>query len=563
MKTLGFSCYYHDAAAALVEDGVVVSAVEEERLTRKKHDNGFPENSLHFCVDAAGGIENIDTVVFYEKPLAKFYRNIRTAKYFPPNSWDAFTNKMVRLRNESMVVERRFREAFCFKGDFLYSEHHFSHGASSFFCSPFDNAAVVTLDGVGELATATIGVGRGCEYKLISELHYPVSLGLFYSAFTAFLGFKVNSDEYKVMGLASYGKPVYSRELDKIINVLPDGTIRMDMDYFSYHVNDQIMYSKKFEEHLGPPSTPESTPGRREMDIAASVQAKLEEIVSVILLKAHRVTGEKNLCLAGGVALNGVANWKCFLESPFDGIYIQPAAGDSGGAVGAALLGYFSKENNKARVHTDFNPYLGPMYDDDTIEKALESLNIRYRRLDDETLFKETAQAVMDDLIVGWFQGRMEFGPRALGNRSILANPTNPDMKNIINSCIKFREPFRPFAPAVIQERAWEFFDLRGCVSPYMLLVPQALDGAADRIPSVVHVDNSARVQTVSQQMNPKFYRLLETFEAISGVPVLLNTSFNVRGEPIVCTPLEAARCFLNTEMDVLILNNYITEKAF
>jgi carbamoyltransferase len=562
MKVLGISCYYHDSAAALIADGEVVAAAEEERFSRKKHDFDFPKNSISFCLEWAGmNSDSLDAVVFYEKPLTKFHRMVHNAALFEPDSWKSFAHRLIRHRQEGIAVEPVFRRVFGYTGRFLFSEHHLSHGASSFFCSPFNRAAVVTIDGVGEMAATTIGRAEGPKYEILSELHYPNSLGLFYSAMTAFLGFEVNNDEYTVMGLAAYGQPRFMQELGNVLHVEPDGRIRNNLEYFNYHRSDRRMFAPAMELLLGPARVPGAETTQRHMDLAASVQSKLEEALSSILERAYRETKETNLCLAGGVALNGVANWRSFRSSPFQRIFVQPAAGDSGGAIGAALQAYYQITGEEKSHFSMFSPYLGPEYSDTDISEALRAHGSQYRRLEDDELFRFTAQKLADSQVVGWFQGRMEFGPRALGSRSILANPADPGMKDHINSCIKFREEFRPFAPAVPEEDADDFFDLHGHSSPYMLLVPEAKTTAKKRIPAVIHVDNTARVQTVSSVISPRFHRLLGTFAEISGIPVVLNTSFNVKGEPIVCSPVDAIRCFSNTNIDVLVMNNYVMEK--
>jgi carbamoyltransferase len=564
MRILGISCYFHDAAAALVVDGRVVASVEEERLSRVKHDSRFPSRAIRYCLEAGGlAAGDLDGVAFYEKPLSKFHRLVRTARQHAPTDVEDFGSRLARVRHESLEVDATFRREFGYTGPFWYVEHHVSHGASAFFCSPFDRAAIVTLDGVGEFATTTIGRGNGHGCDILAEIDYPHSLGLFYGAITAFLGFAVNSDEYKVMGLASYGRPAYLDQMDRLLKVRGDGSFELDLDYFAFHTDDNRMFSDAFVRLLGEPSAPGATATRREMDIAASAQAKLEEAFLAILQQAHRVTNESNLCLAGGVALNGVANWRAFQASPFVDLFIQPAAGDAGGAIGAALYAYHQQPGARLDRDRVFSPYLGPAYSDGDIETALEASGLAFSRLSDDDLVRDVAQRLAGDQIVGWFQGRMEAGPRALGARSILGNPANPDMKDHINACVKFREEFRPFAPAVLEERADEFFVLDGHSTPYMLLVPEARPGAAARIPAVVHVDNTGRVQTVSRDVNPRFHELLSALDAATGIPVVLNTSFNVKGEPIVCSPADAVRCFLNTDIDALAIGNYIVEKAF
>ncbi len=564
MKILGFSCYYHDSAAALIVDGQVVAAAEEERFTRRKHDNRFPEHAIAYCLEAGGiAAAELDGVAFYEKPLAKFHRVVRNARQFAPEDYAAFTSRVTRLRHEGLIVEERFRTEVGYGGPFWYVEHHASHGAGAFFCSPFERAAVLTVDGVGEFATTTIARGSGHRYEILAEIQYPHSLGLFYSTITAFLGFEVNSDEYKVMGLASYGKPTFMNEMDDLIEVREDGSFRLNLEYFRYQHSDAAMHSAALERLLGP-AHPHGAPATdREMNIAASAQLKLEQAMDRLLSAAHARTGETNLCLAGGVALNGVANWRAFRQSPFTELFIHPASGDSGGAIGAALYAYHQQPGAADVRATPFSPYQGPAFADADIERAANAHGLSFRHLDGDSFLREIAGRIADDQIVGWFQGRMEVGPRALGSRSILANPTNAGMKDHINACVKFREEFRPFAPAVVEERADEFFVLDGHSAPYMLLVPDARPGAAERIPAVVHVDNTGRVQTVSPALNPRFHALLDRLAEVNGVPVVLNTSFNVKGEPIVCTPTDAIRCFLNTDIDVLAMNDYIIEKEF
>jgi carbamoyltransferase len=563
MKILGISCYYHDAAAALVVDGRVVASVEEERLSRAKHDSRFPSRAIRCCLEQGGvSAADLDGVAFYEKPLSKFHRMVRTAQRYTPSDVPAFTDRLARVRHESLEIDRTFRNEFGYIGPFWFVEHHASHSASAFFCSPFDRAAVVTLDGVGEFATTTIGRGNGSSLEVLAELDYPHSLGLFYGAITAFLGFAVNSDEYKVMGLASYGKPAYLEQMGRLLQVRSDGSFALGLDYFAYHIDDERMFSDKLIELLGPPCAPGAAATQRAMDIAASAQAALEEAYLAILRRAYELTGETNLCLAGGVALNGVANWRCFNASPFTDLFIQPAAGDAGGAIGAALYAYHQQPGAQ-RDRGPFSPYLGPEYSGAEIEQALKAAGLSFTRLAESELLTTVAQRIASDQIVGWFQGRMEAGPRALGARSILGNPANAGMKDRINACVKFREEFRPFAPAVLRDRADDFFALDGRETPYMLLVPDAQPGAAARIPAVVHVDNTARAQTVTADTNPRFHGLLCALGRETGIPVVLNTSFNVKGEPIVCSPADAVRCFLNTDIDALAIGDYVAEKAF
>ena len=550
---LGISCFYHDAAACLLRDGEVVAAASEERFTRKKQDADFPLNAVRYCLEA-GGIEtaDLDHVGFYDKPFIKFERIIETYLAVAPRGIQSWVMAIPLWLKEKIFMRKTIQKKLDgYEGDILFSEHHESHAASAFYCSPFEEAAILTLDGVGEWATAAKGIGRGGEITLTHEIHFPHSLGLLYTAFTYYLGFKVNSGEYKVMGLAPYGKPVYfDLIMDRLIDVKADGSFKLNMDYFAY-THKLTMINKKFNDLFsGPPRTPETWLNQREFDIAASIQRVTEEVVLRLCRSLHAETGLDNLCLAGGVALNCVANGKIIKQTPFKDIYVQPAAGDAGGAVGVAQL-IWHRYLGRERKHPLPDAYLGPEY---SAEKG-----VPYRELDPETLVSNVARLIEEKNVIGWFQGRMEFGPRALGGRSILGDARDPEMRNIVNRRIKFREGFRPFAPTVTLEGCPEWFELDQ-PSPYMLLVADVREGKRV-IPSVTHVDNSARIQTVSEAENPLYYRLLKAFEARTGVPVIINTSFNVRGEPIVRTPADAYLCFMRTDMDYLALGDFLLDK--
>ena len=592
MIAVGISAFYHDSAAAIVRDGVIVAAAQEERFTRKKHDAGFPAHALRYCVVEAGiAWSQIDCVTFYEKPFLKFERLLETYLAFAPRGFTSFRMAIPlwlkeKLFQKSLLLELLRAQApdVDWEPKLRFTEHHESHAASAFYPSPFGDAAILTMDGVGEWATTSMGVGAGNTLALNEEIHFPHSLGLLYSAFTYYTGFKVNSGEYKVMGLAPYGEPKFAQVImDNLIDIAPDGSFRMNMDYFDY-CTGLTMTNGRFDELFGgKPRKPEELLTQRDMDLAASIQAVTEEIVLRLTRALAQKTGQKNLCLAGGVALNCVANGHVLRDGRFDAIWIQPAAGDAGGAVGAALATYYlSTGAMRTPTGTDTmrGAYLGPSYRDDDIAARLKSVGARFAALSDEALVHETAAALAADQAVGWFQGRMEFGPRALGNRSIIGDPRNPEMQKRLNLKIKFREGFRPFAPSVLEEDAAQYFDLDR-PSPYMLLVtPVRRDRQqplppdyADRpmydrlyfvrsdLPAITHVDYSARIQTVSRATNPRYWTLIDAFKRLTGCGVLVNTSFNVRGEPIVCTPDEAYRCFMRTEMDFLVLGDYVFEK--
>jgi len=588
---LGISAFYHDAAAALVVDGEVVAAAQEERFSRKKHDAGFPQKAIEYCLAEAGlRFEDLDYVGFYDKPLRKFERLLETYLAYAPRGFRSFLNAMPIWLRQKLHLPREIRKGL--EGKYarriVFTEHHESHAASAFFASPFEEAAILTLDGVGEWATASIGVGRGNRIRLLQELHFPHSLGLLYSAFTYFCGFKVNSGEYKLMGLAPYGEPRHADLIrDRLLDLKADGSFRLDMRYFDYGPGS-TMTNRRFAELFGRPRRrPESPLTQSDMDLAASIQVVTEEIVLRVANHVHELTGMTRLCLAGGVALNCVANGRLLREGRFEDIWIQPAAGDAGGALGVAQFIWHQLLDKPRAAKPDDamqGARLGPRFDAATVRRFLDGESAVYDQVPDEDeLCTRVARELAAGKVVGWMQGRMEFGPRALGSRSILGDPRDPAMQTRMNLKIKFRESFRPFAPAVLEERAQDWFAIAPArSSPYMLLVapvaearrvatdPGAtpstgLERLADRrsdIPAVTHVDLSARVQTVDAARNPRFAKLLRTFEAQTGCPVVINTSFNVRGEPIVCTPEDAYRCFLGTRMDVLVMEDFVLQKS-
>jgi carbamoyltransferase len=561
MNVLGLSCFYHDSAAALLRDGRIVAACQEERLSRKKHDSGFPARAVKYVLREAGlGPEQLDAVGFYDKPLLKFERMLSTYVATFPRSFSSFRKAMPVWVKEKLWVPSLVRKELApYKGPILFAEHHMSHAASCFLVSPFEESAILTVDGVGEWATASFGVGRGSDITLFKEIRFPHSLGLLYSAFTYYLGFKVNSAEYKVMGLAPYGKPVhYDRIMREMLHLNEDGSFKLNMKYFSYDYG-LTMTNGAFDDFFGgPPRKPESWMNEREFDIAASVQKVCEEVVLAMTRYIQRETGLANLCMAGGVALNCVANGRVIRETPFKNLFVQPAAGDAGGSVGVAHWIYNTLEK-RPRGPAWNDAYLGPAYSDAEIQEYLDGQGARYTLLSDAELTQRTALLLSQGHVVGWFQGRMEFGPRALGGRSILADPRDPKMRDTLNMKIKFREGFRPFAPSVLADKASEWFDI-DCESPYMLLVAQVREGKRT-IPSVTHVDNSARLQTVTREQSPLYYGVIEEFDRITGVPVIINTSFNVRGEPIVATPHDAYLCFMRTNMDYLVVGHHLLAK--
>jgi carbamoyltransferase len=558
---LGISAFYHDSAAALLKDGVVIAAGQEERFSRKKHDSGFPHLAIRYVLHEAGiPAERLDAVGFYDKPLLKFERMLATYVATFPRSFASFRKAMPLWLHEKLWVPSIIRkELKPYKGPIYFAEHHMSHAASCFLPSPFDEAAILTVDGVGEWATASYGVGRGSDITLFKEIRFPHSLGLLYSAFTYYLGFKVNSAEYKVMGLAPYGKPVhFDRIMKEMVHLNEDGSFKLDMKYFSYD-HGLRMTNGAFDDFFGgPPRKPESWMSEREFDIAASVQKVCEEIVLRMVRHLHKETGLTRLCMAGGVALNCVANGRVIRETPMKELWVQPAAGDAGGAVGVAHYLY-NTIDKQPRAKGWTHAYLGPKFDDAEIARYLDGAGAKYRTLADAELVQRTAKLLSENHVVGWFQGRMEFGPRALGGRSILADPRDPKMRDTLNMKIKFREGFRPFAPSVLLDKASDWFEI-DCDSPYMLLVAPVREGKRT-IPAVTHVDNSARLQTVTREAAPLYYDLIREFERITGVPVIINTSFNVRGEPIVCTPHDAYLCFMRTNMDELVLGHHLLDK--
>jgi carbamoyltransferase len=587
---LGISAYYHDSAACLMRDDEIVAAAQEERFTRKKHDHRFPAHAVEYCLKAAGitGAE-VDYVAFYDKPLLKFERLLETYIDYAPSGIRSFLMAMPLWLKEKLWIREQVEERCDYKGKVLFTEHHESHAASAFFPSPFESAAVLTMDGVGEWATSSYGYGRANELHLMAELHFPHSLGLLYSAFTYYTGFKVNSGEYKVMGLAPYGEPKYVKLiLDELVDLRADGSLRLNMKYFDY-CQGLTMTNGEFDRLFGGPARQsESELTQREMDLARSVQEVTEEAMLRMARHVHKETGERNLCLAGGVALNCVGNGRILREGPFEQVWIQPAAGDAGGALGACLstwYQYLGHERNVESVkggHADGmrGSYLGPVYTNEEILAFLDTTGATYRRLEHDELAEYVAGLLAQEKIVGWFQGRMEFGPRALGARSILGDPRSPRMQAQMNLKIKFRESFRPFAPSILRERVSDYFEL-DCDSPYMLLVApvaerhripmsdaeQSLFGIAKLnvprsvVPAITHVDYSARVQTVRREDNPLYYDLIAAFDRLTGCPLVVNTSFNVRGEPIVCAPEHAFTCFLRTEMDVLVMGDYVLDK--
>ncbi|MGB9178647.1 MAG: carbamoyltransferase [Pyrinomonadaceae bacterium] len=591
MYILGISAYYHDSAACLVRDGEVIAAAQEERFTRKKHDHRYPASAVDFCLRYAGiKAEDVDYVAFYDKPLLKFERLLETYLDYAPSGIRSFLMAMPLWLREKLWIDKQLSKQSDYKGKILFTEHHESHAASAFFPSPFESAAVLTMDGVGEWATSSYGYGKGNELHLLAELHFPHSLGLLYSAFTYYTGFKVNSGEYKVMGLAPYGEPRYVQKiLDEIVDLREDGSLRLNMKYFNYS-QGLTMTNSKFDELFGGPARkPESTLTQREMDLARSVQEVTEMAMMRMAHHVHKVTGEKNLCLAGGVALNCVGNGRILREGPFEKVWIQPAAGDAGGSLGAALSVWYQYLGNKRDVEEVCQgrsdgmkgAYIGPSFNSDEIQDFLDAKGANYERLNRSALVDRVAHLMAEEKVVGWFQGRMEFGPRALGGRSIIGDPRSPKMQSQMNLKIKFRESFRPFAPSVLRERVKDFFEM-DCDSPYMLLVAPVqnhlrismseeedklfgidkLNVPRSTIPAITHVDYSARVQTVRREENPLYYDLINAFGRLTGCPVVVNTSFNVRGEPIVCTPEHAYTCFMRTEMDVLVLEDFVLLKS-
>jgi carbamoyltransferase len=592
MRILGISAFYHDSAAALIEDGEIIAAAQEERFTRKKHDARFPAAAIAYCLEEKGlDLGGVDYVAFYDKPLLKFERLLDTYLAFAPRGFQSFRKAMPLWIKEKLfqkeLLRKRLRQhanGFDWDKRLLFAEHHQSHAASAFYPSPFEEAVVLTMDGVGEWATTSIAIGRGRELDMVKEIHFPHSLGLLYSAFTYYTGFKVNSGEYKLMGLAPYGEPRYAQLIrDHLIDVKEDGSFRLDLSYFDYCTGLRMTSDKFHDLFGGPPRKPDEPLTQRHMDLAASVQRVLEETVLRLTRTLARETGIPNLCLAGGVALNCVANGKVLRDGAFQHLWIQPAAGDAGGALGAAYAVYHRLcERPRLGNVQDLmqGGFLGPSYTQEEIERRLNAAGAHYHVLSESDLIETTVAAIVEGKAVGWFQGRMEFGPRALGARSILGDARSPQMQSLLNLKVKFRESFRPFAPSVLREDVSDWFEL-DADSPYMLIVADVLERRRramveeekalfgidklnvprSEIPAVTHVDYSARVQTVHEETNPRYYALISAFKRLTGCPVIVNTSFNVRGEPLVCTPEDAFRCFMGTEIDVLAIGNCLLKK--
>ena len=587
MNILGISAFYHDSAACLVKDGEILSAAQEERFTRKKHDQAFPKNAIQYCLENAGlTSKDLDCVAFYEKPFLIFERILETYLAYAPKGIASFIKAMPVWIKQKLWIKDLIATELDFKGKIIFPEHHEAHVASAFFPSPFTEAAILTMDGVGEWATSSLAVGKNNKIEILKEIRFPHSLGLLYSAFTYYTGFRVNSGEYKVMGLAPYGEPKYKETILKhLIDLKEDGSFRLNMKYFDYCAGLK-MTSKHFHDLFGgPPRKPETRLSQREMDLARSVQEVTEEVMLRMARHARKVTGSKNLCLAGGVALNCVGNGKILAAKIFDHVWVQPAAGDAGGSLGAALYGWYQylenprvADNKKDSLR---GSYLGPEFKEDFIQKYLNENQIPYQRLDEREIPEKIADLIAQEKVIGWFEGRLEFGPRALGARSIIGDARSPKMQETMNVKIKFRESFRPFAPTVLKEEASRYFEIDS-ESPYMLLVApvknsirkamtaeeeklfgiEKLNISRSSIPAVTHVDYSARIQTVDEEVNPLYYRMIKKMDEKYGCPVVINTSFNVRGEPLVCTPEEAYTCFMRTNMDYLILGNFLLDKT-
>ncbi len=567
MFNLGISCYYHDSAAALLQDGHVIAAVEEERFSRKKFDDDFPKMAIEWCLQEAKiSPSEIDSVAFYDKPILKFERLLDNYIAVAPRGLYSFVNTIPKWLHKRLWIKNDIMKSLDgFKGEIVFPEHHLSHASYSFFTSPFDESAILTTDGVGEWSTTSIGIGSDNSVKLLQDIRWPHSLGLFYSAFTYFLGFQVNEGEYKLMGLSSYGKPkYYDLILENLIDVKKDGSIHLNMDYFAF-TYDKVMTNQKFSELFGIKRRNEDAEMKQiHFDIGASVQKVLEDVLLRMVEYLYQKTKSKNLCLGGGVALNGVANYRILKESSFDNIHIPPSPGDAGSAVGAAQYLYYSHHKQNRKMESDTtkriieNVYVGPSFSSDEIRKFLDGKNLKYEIFNDNELVKHCAKLIMEGNVVGWYQGKMEWGPRALGNRSILADPRQKEMKNILNEKIKHRESFRPFAPSILEEYTSEYFDM-DIPSPYMLMVSPVKK--PEKIPAVTHVDGTGRLQTVSKNSNPLYYKLINEFYNLTGIPIIINTSMNVKGEPIVNTPEQAYNMLTKTDMDCVFLGNFMVKK--
>ena len=567
MYSLGISCYYHDSAAAILKDGHVVAAVEEERFSRKKFDDGFPRMAIDWCLKEAGITpEQINSVAFYDKPVLKFERLLDNYIAVAPRGLYSFLNVIPKWLHKRLWIKEEIKKHIRgYQGDIIFPEHHMSHAAHTFFTSPFDEAAILTVDGVGEWSTSSFGSAENTSIKLTNDIRWPHSIGMFYSAFTYFLGFKVNEGEYKLMGLSAYGKPkYYDLILNEILDVKNDGSLHLNLKYFAF-TYDKVMTNQKFAELFGIPRREENVKAEQiHYDIAASAQKVLEDIMLKMVNHVHKKTGMKNLCLGGGVALNGVANYRILKEGPFESVHIPPSPGDGGSAIGCAQYLYYIHKKQRRIIVQDHakriqeNVYVGPSFSNDEIKSFLEENNIDYEYLTREQLLQTTAKLISEQNVVGWYQGKIEWGPRALGNRSILADPRDSKMKDVLNEKIKHRELFRPFAPSILEEYASEYFDLT-IPSPYMLFVAKVKK--PDKIPAVTHVDGTGRLQTVSREANPLYYDLINDFYKITGVPVVVNTSMNVRGEPIVNTPEQAYAMIIKTEMDYIMMGNYMIQR--
>jgi carbamoyltransferase len=562
MYILGISCFFHDSAACLLKDGQPIAAAEEERFTRKKHDSSFPRNAIRFCLAKAGvNASDLAAVIFYEKPLLKAARALQIGRAYEAFGLSSVHNALTHTINQAMFIDAILADELGYTGDLYYSEHHLSHAASAYYITSFEDAAILTVDGVGEWATTTKFRADGPSIQKLSEINYPHSLGMLYSTITAYLGFKVNNDEYKVMGLASYGTPRYRQEFEKVVHINNDASFALELRYFAFMYDSKTMYSDCLIELLGPARHLSDPMEQRHVDIAASLQAVTEEVMLGLVRSCEQEIDSQNLCLAGGVALNCAANSFVRDNSRFKNVAVQPAAGDGGAALGAALYLYHQMAGSRAVRPARYSTCLGPSYEDLEIRSALDAYDVEYDVYDSqEQLCEEVARLISENFILGWFQGAMEFGPRALGNRSILANPCNAAMKDILNVRVKFREDFRPFAPAVIRERAADYFDM-DFESPFMLFTPQVRAERAAEIPAVTHFNNTARVQTVAKEDNQIFYSLLEACGRRYGAPIVINTSFNIRGEPIVRKPQDAIHCFLTTDIDYLAIGSFIARK--